>query len=100
MDGGHRELGSYLSKVVSLGQVLGSSVETSSCLLDPMQQLLKDSIDATETPVLVWTGQKEATEVCGVHADLRRILVVLCTTSSSENHTLLLLLLTQLTRFN
>lgn len=64
VEGGHRELGSYLSKVVSLGQVLGSSVETSSCLLDLTQQLLKDSIDATETPILVWTGQKEATEVC------------------------------------
>lgn len=100
VEGGHGELGSYLSKVVSLGQVLGSSVETSSCLLDLTQQLFKDSTDATQTPIVVWTGQKEATEVCSAHADLRCTLVVLCTASSSENHTQLLLLLTKLTTFN
>lgn len=35
-----RELGLYLFKVVSLRQVLGSSVMTRSCLLDLRQQLL------------------------------------------------------------
>lgn len=53
--GVHGERGLYLYKVVSLGQVLRSSVRTSSCLLDLAQQLLQDQTDATEASVLVWT---------------------------------------------
>lgn len=52
------ELGLQLYNVgslYSLIQVPGSSVETSSCLLDLTQHLLKDPTDATETSVLVQT---------------------------------------------
>lgn len=92
--GVHRSLGLYLYKVGSLGQVVGSSVMTSSCLLDLTQRLLKDPTDATETSVLVWTGQRvqKVAEGCGVYVDLRLTLAVLCTASSSANQRWLLLL--------
>lgn len=74
--------------------MVGSSVMTSSCLLDLTQRLLKDPTDTTETSVLVWTGQRvqKVAEGCGVYVDLRLTLVVLCTASSSANQRWLLLL--------
>lgn len=73
--GVHEELGLYLYKVGSLGQALGSSVTTSSCVLDLTQLVLKDPTDATETSGLVWTDQRvlKVTEGGVVYAELRAV---------------------------